>query len=192
MRKGLVSSRKRNDPEVKRILTMANKAADTTSSIQLLNGLDQGSDVDQRIGRKIRMIRLYGNLDSSVTAGTGVDQNIRLAIVLDRQANGNALVVTDVFEDAGPFSLPNLNYESRFKILWTALFPLNASAEAGSRKHISVSIPLGQHVFFNAGVAGTVADIVTNSLYLVVSGSEAAGATASVCTTNLRVLFTDE
>ena len=50
---------------------------------------------------------------------------------------------------------------------------------------------LNHPVTFNAGDAGTVADITTGSLYFLVVGSEAAGATAGTVSGRVRVRFDD-
>ena len=55
-----------------------------------------------------------------------------------------------------------------------------------------MSLPLdGRIVQYVFGATDTVADIVTNSLYMIVLGSEAAGTSAGTAIYNLRTRFVD-
>lgn len=132
------------------------------------------------------------NLTNSVTAATGVDQVQRVLVVRDKQPNGAALTFLGVLNSVSTTALTNMANSSRFDVLLDRAFPLNASAEPGSIRRWMVELPLGFRQSFNLGVAGTVADIVTNSLYLMLVGSEAAGVTAGSMAYTSRVLFTDE
>ena len=44
---------------------------------------------------------------------------------------------------------------------------------------------------YNAGVAGTIADIATNSLYLITIGQQNAGLTAGITLGTCRIRYTD-
>lgn len=132
------------------------------------------------------------NLTAAVTAGTGVDQIQRVLVVIDGQPNGVAPGVTDVLSSASPNALPNISYRKRFKILMDKTFFLNASGEAGSTRVFTGRVPVNSITYYNAGSAGTVADIATNSLYLITVGSQAAGATAGSLTGTVYTRFYDE
>jgi len=181
----------RPSAELKAVDTDVNLTMDTTGAIRLLNGVVPGVGFSQRIGRSISMRGLDLRLTASVVAGTGVDQIQRVLVVLDHQPNGAAPVITDILDAVSTESRPNLINAWRFTILQDTRFDLNASAEPGSKRAITEKICLGRSTHYNNGVAGTVADIVTNSLFLVFVGSEAAGATAGTVTGTSRVRFVD-
>jgi len=177
--------------EFKSIDTATNGVADATGFVQLLNGCAQGSDIGDRVGRQIMMKSIQAKLYSYVTPATGVDQVHRLMIVYDRQVNGSLPSIATILNTVTPYSMKNLNYRKRFKILMDKTFVLSASGEDSSQMYTEFYRKLRHPVEFNAGNAGTVADIITGSLYLVSVGNIGAGAPAGVVTGNLRVRYTD-
>jgi hypothetical protein len=178
-------------PEAKIVDVNANSAANNGGAILLLNGVQPGTALNQRVGRQIQMRSLKYHLTAAVTAATGVDQIHRVLIVLDAQPNGAALAVGDVL-DGGQSSQVNISNQKRFKILFDERIYLNASGEPDSARLIDGSIGINTIVQYNTGVAGTVADIATNSLYMITLGSEAAGATAGTVAGTVRCMFYDQ
>ena len=170
-----------------------NLAVSTGTSSWLLNGLAPGSSASQRIGQKVSVRSLEIRLYNQVTAGTGVDQLHRQLVVMDRQANGAPPAIANILSAADVAAPRNLEYRKRFKVLLDKTFTLNATAEPGSQKWRKYYIKFKRPIVveFNAGVAGTIADIVTNSLYIFNIGSQAAGATAGTVTGYIRMRYTD-
>ncbi len=164
-------------------------ACDTTGTISLLNGIAPGTAVNERLGRIVVLDKLKLLIQDQVTPATGVDQFHRLLVVADKQPNGAALAITDVLDSVSTVAMPNLANRARFRILYDDLHQLNATGEPFSQRTYSLSIPLNLRVVYNAGVAGTVADIATNSLYFITIGSVAAGATAGSTTYQSRTSF---
>jgi hypothetical protein len=179
------------NPEIKSVDVGQDFAVNTTGAIYLLNGLIPGVDYNDRIGRKVRVVGITINLRSYVQAGTGIDQGHRYIIFIDHQANGTAPSIEDLLMSVGPESQFNRDYEKAFSVLYDRRFILNASGEAGSNKEWLIDIPSRFITWYNTGTAGTVADIVTNALYLVAVGSIAAGDTDGSCSMRSRVFFTD-
>jgi len=177
--------------ELKAVDTFSNLATDTTGAILLVNGLVPGVGFSQRVGREVHVRHLHAEVTSLVTAGTGADQYHRVLLVQDRQPNGAAPAITDVLTAVSPNALPNLINQARFHIWEDRRVYLNASAEPSSGKVWSFDFPLSIRTHYNDGVAGTVADIVTNSLYVMVMGNLVAGVTAGVTTINVRVRYSD-
>ncbi len=189
---GANGSRGSSKPETKIIAVSSTMSSDTTGNIALLNGIQRGLDYHERLGRVIHMKSVTLKLFNYATAGTGVDQFQRVLVVLDKQSNGTALAIADVLTSAAVTSFDNLNYRERFVILHDSTIHCNATGEAGSQRFRKLTIGLGREVVFNSGNAGSVADIATNSLYLISIGSIAPGATAGSLQYATRVLFTDE
>ena len=181
--------------EIKSVTTGGSLVADTTGGIQLLNGIARGDDFTNRIGRSVSMNGLNVRIHNAVTGGNGVDQVHRVLVVLDRQPNGVALAATDVLESATVHAQYNRNNRLRFQVLYDRNFVLNASGEAGSQSYriIFIRRQIANYVqTFNAGNAGTIADISTNSIYLISLGNSAPGATAGSTTFSTRFYFKDK
>lgn len=178
-------------PESKVVDVNPALAATNGGAILLLNGVQPGTALNQRVGRQIQMRSLKYHLTAAVTSATGVDQIHRVLIVRDAQPNGAALAVADVL-DGGQSSQVNISNQMRFTILFDERFYLNASGEPDSARLIDGSIGMNTIVQYNTGVAGTVADIATNSLYMIVFGSEAAGVTAGTVAGTVRLKFYDQ
>jgi len=160
----------------------------------LLNGLAPGNSASQRVGMKVSIQSLELRIRNQVTAGTGVDQIHRLIVLQDQQANGIVPAALTDFLNAGNYQgLRNLAQRKRFRILKDYYFTLNATGEAGSQKCIHKYMKFRRPIIteFNAGVAGTIADISTNSLFFVCIGSIAPGATAGTSVGYIRIRYTD-
>lgn len=170
-------------------------ACDTTGTITLLNGIQEGAGFNNRIGRKVAMRSLH--IRGTVT-GTNVATTPGLAraiIVYDKQTNGAAPVwadvVTSVTQAAGAsstvFGHINLNNRDRFVVLmdWvqtmpgqTAVSGVNNAAPFPNACEMTINrfIKLKNlETQFNATAnPATVAQITTGSLYLLTFGSEPA------------------
>lgn len=138
--------RKAVDKEIKKVLykRIEPKGYDSSASAVLLgNGLStyiqnltplaQGTDINQRIGNKVRPISLHmrsifsGALNS--TAAGPYSTSVRMLIIQDSNDDGVVPVATDIFAASGN-TTSALNWENsvinhRFKVLLDKLFELN-------------------------------------------------------------------
>lgn len=164
----------------------------TTGSVELLNGLSQGSDNDNRLGRKIFMKYVEGIWKASSTLGSGVAQSCRILIVYDRQSNGAAPAITDVLTTNNSCALKDYDARDRFLILLDEFFDLpNFTGTEFKMQTGRFYRKIGMPTIFNSGNAGTVADIASGSLYLLTIGDVAAGATDGALTIKTRLHFVD-
>jgi len=149
----------------------------TPSAPLLLNGLAQGTDSTTRIGRKISMKSIQGHyvftsqLQASGLLPAGVLGGwVRLLIVYDMQTNGATPTVADILQNATSNALTsplNLNNRERFKVLvnkYRCIDPSNSQSAM-----IRFYKRLNHDVIFNAGNAGTVADIQTGGIFFVLA-----------------------
>lgn len=183
--------------EWKYVDTSLSQDFNVTPSMTLLNGLAPGTSASTRIGMKVdfRSIEMKGRL--LTTPGTGVEQVIRAMIVLDRQPNGVApTAITDILVGASTITPRNLANRKRFKILWDKILPMGAtSVSTGTptsrvlKLYKKFKKPITTE--YNTGVAGTIADISTNSLYFITYGSVAAGDTDVNGSLYFRLRFSD-
>lgn len=177
--------------EYKSIDSSTTLAANNGGNILLLNGLVKGDNLDQRCGRKIVMTSLAIRLSGNSTTATGACQAHRVLIVQDKAANGTALSITDVLDAITVYSHPNLNNRLRFNILHDFMVAVSAADDPQSWYVREFKMNMKIPVIYNSGNAGTIADIVTNSVYLIVMGTEAAGTTAGSVLARVRIRFAD-
>jgi len=180
-----------NQGEFKSVDVTATAAATTASAVTLLDGIARGDEINERIGREVTLRSIQISGVSYVTPATGIDQNHRVLIVYDRQTNAAALTAAQVLSAVSCYAPRNLENRKRFKILFDRTWHLNASAEPNSQRIFKFYRRLAHPVTFNAGDAGTVADIVTGSLYMVTLGSAAPGATSGEVLVSSRLRYTD-
>jgi len=153
--------------------------ANGTASVRaVLNALAPGSSASQRIGRTVEMKSIAYRVhmaSGATTVSTGkVPANCRMLIVYDGQTNGALPATTDVLDAAAVDSLLNLSNRDRFRVLkehrWRiSSQDLNLSAVPSSILFTGyIKIPKAyQKTTYNAGVAGSVADIVTGGLFVI-------------------------
>jgi len=177
---------------MKSIVVAGTPAANTGGSLTLLNVPVRGTTENNRIGSKIAIKRLALRGFCAATPATGVDQVHRVVLVKDLACEGAAPAIGDILSTINTYSFPVGETAWRFTILWDRTFDLNASAESGTIRSFSVDLPLSFTEFFNPSTAGTIADVQSGALWLIVIGSSAAGATAGSVNFNTLVEFLDE
>lgn len=185
--------------EFKFLDTTVSSDMNTTAILLLLNGMQYGNTAITRIGMKINIKSLEMRLLLRPTVTTGVENHCRWTLILDRQPNGAApAAVTDILTAQSNTGMHNLANRKRFKILRDQSFTLGsvvAGASTGMptarNEHVYIKFRKGLVTEYNTGNAGTVADISTNSLYLMYFGSEVAGNTDVACNGLVRIRYTD-
>lgn len=185
-------------PEIKFVETGVSVQPANTGAVLLLNGCTLGTDaLTNRIGRKIQMTSVDYLLNFAAstadlgTAGTyaeGTD-TLKLSLVYDKQSNGAAPTYADIYQSANPFSHRNINYLDRFIVLSEELVAISAAGPNGvcTKKYIRMK----HDVRFNAGNAGTVADITSGALYLVYGDSNSAGTQQATLLGQVRCRYRD-
>ena len=102
-----------NPGELKSVDTTVNLSCDTTSAVQLLNGIARGDEISERNGRQVTLKSIEMRCKCRVTAGTGVDQQQRIIVVYDRQTNAAACGVGDVLSSVNLLYPRNLENRRR-------------------------------------------------------------------------------
>lgn len=136
-----------------------------TGTLTLLNGIAPGTSEITRLGRKITMKSHLMRVNISVAPTTTGTTNLRLIVFYDRQANAAAPAATQVLTTDDISSGMNLGNAKRFVVIHDAykecLSPTGGPTTITWNLYKKFNLP----VQFNAGVAGTVADIQTGSVY---------------------------
>jgi len=139
------------------------------TGITELNDIQQGATVYERIGVKVlmRSIRFRCTLTANASPCLAI---VRLAVVYDRQPNGAAPAIGDVFVDcngAGGTALStgvNITNKNRFTVLRDQMITIDS---AGSLSHdVDWFIPCRLQTEFKASGA-TIGDISTGSILLI-------------------------
>lgn len=186
---------------------VAGTMADPTSTINLgsaavatplcLFAPTVGAGLNQRIGRKVKMMKVKLNGQISVAAqaaqaAADAPCQIRLMLVMDKQSNAAQMTGAQLMNDGGAAqttlnSFQNPNNFGRFRVLKERRFTVGDLNLVGSPTTADV-VQAGQvykwkmnmtfkkpvQVNFNATNGGTVADLIDNSLHIVVATSSAA------------------
>lgn len=155
-------------------------------TMQCLNGLVQNSTESGRIGRRVQIHSIHirgffntlANLSNAVPQGSHL---VRVLLVLDTQTNGAqgpANLIMDTTGAQDLFAFRNLEYTTRFKVLWDRQMMITSpqGAEGASASHYcalglkgfkinkTFKTPIGV-TYSDAG--GTVAAVTDNSLHII-------------------------
>lgn len=184
-----------NQEEWKNIDASTSDAAIVVGGVFLLNGIAPGDGYQNRDGRQITMqsIQLKFRAESDSTAtGTNSRNAVRFLLAIDKQSNGAAPAVGDILDLTSVSAIDamrNLNNRKRFKILMDRRYEMSTVGPANMVDEFYLKRTNLQEVTFNAGTAGTVADIVTGSLYILYCSDTTT--TPPTIVLNSRVRFTE-
>ena len=139
---------------------------------QLINGLSQGSGAGNRQGQQLKStnINLRGKLSCNAGASAGASQ-ARIMLVHDRQPNGATFAIVDLLENGQVWSFRTMGYRKRFKVLADKSYQMVLNT-ANEEHIVDLSAQLDLHTMYNTGNTGTITDIDTGSLYLIVMSDE--------------------
>ncbi len=158
----------------------------TTPLIAVLNSISTGDQFNTRDGRKVRWKSVQVNLEITMHA-TPINDMVRIMIVIDKQPNEIGLVIGDLLDTTTICSFRNLDQRKRFVILRDDVITL--SVGGGTVKYWNYYRKIDMITIYDDSDAGTIADISTNAMWLVMFSTEATnGPTVSRCT---RMRFID-
>jgi len=164
--------------------TMNGFGADNlTGTAALLCNPVLGSDMNQRIGRKIIMKSIYIRGCIKRTPSINMVNAIvgpylgRMILVYDQQPNGAAIAASDVLDNVDSWSHLKLDNRDRFKILYDKEFALDSwwldAPTAGNWNRDTQAIKkykkLNLEVIFSSST-GTIGDIQSGALWLIFVG----------------------
>ena len=171
-------------------VTQASTASVSAGALTLLTGCATGDGPSNREGTQIYVKSIQVRARIEFNSGDASAGAIRMVLVQDKQSNGAAPNVSDIYSIPvlGPIdALRNLNGRKRFKILSDNTWIVSQNGTPGYQYDIYLKKPIT--VQYNAGNTGTVADISTNALYLLVCSDQAAN--GPYCAFYSRVRYTE-
>jgi len=170
----------------------------TAPTVQLINGVARGDDINERIGRQITMrsVQVSAVLVPNVTQASQVPSCVRMMIVYDRQANAAAPTLASVLVmhnvTSAIVGIRNLEFRERFQVIKDDIISLPGSSSTAYQdgpRIWKVYLPVNLVTTFNSGDAGDIADIATGSLYLFMFSNVSAG--QPYCAWTSRVRYAD-
>lgn len=134
-----------------------------------MNGLQPGTGATQRIGKRALFKNVLLRMGIGVPTNTGatpLNGYVRIMMICDKQSNAAAPTVAGILQAVAAISPINMDNRDRFMVLYdyqTTIDQLGARAGTAVKKFRRLNIVTS----YNAGAAGTVADIATNAIYLL-------------------------
>lgn len=173
---GLYSRRGREELKVIDT-TQTTTAAPTAGTVILLNGVAQGTDYTNRIGRKviIKSLLMRYTLVPNTSSNTPAGDCVRLLIVYDAQCNSATPAIGDILQNSAFNDPINLNNRDRFKVLSDKYVGMGAcqyaagtlTAGAPFAKQVKVYKRMGLEQIFS-GTGATSGSISTGGLFLII------------------------
>lgn len=162
----------------------------STGVVTLLNGTTQGTTALTRLGRRCTFKSLYvrGFIQMAPTS-TGATP-IRILVVQDKQANAVAPVATDILNVDGIAGVNNLSNSRRFVTLMDHTIDC-VGTQGPQATLVNLYKKLGVVTEYNAGSAGTIGDIQSNSIYALIYTTTGVGVAALSQGLQCRVRFSD-
>lgn len=196
----LASLPMRARPGELKVIDTANAAyvCDTTGTVTLLNGVATGTDLTDRIGRKIfmRAVQVRGLVQP---VDNTIGQTLaRVMVVYDKQPTGGTPAITDILTASRSEAFNNLNNRDRFVVVFDAKFPIGGISDVATQAvssspntHVLDEYRRLNHEVIFSGTGATAASISSGALWLITIGNQAAGAGGSFVG-NVRVRFNDQ
>lgn len=167
----------------------------TTGTFVLMNGCAPGDGASNRDGRQITIqsiqVKIRIECDAA-GAGANAGTTGRCLVFIDKQANAAVPAIGDLLDlsTAGfADAFRNLNNRKRFKILMDRRYPVSIFGPGEIADEFYMKRNGLCETVFNAGTAGTIADITSGSVYIVY-GSDTV-VTPPTMVVNGRVRFTE-
>ncbi len=136
----------------------------TTATFTLLNGTSQGDGVSNRTGQSIKVVKI--DLNVLVKGNqSGTSQAGRILVVMDKQPNAAIFAIGDLLNATTVTSMFTIGGQKRFAVLLDEVYAININGTF--TYYYRGVVKCASHVEYNTGNAGTVADINSNSIYLL-------------------------
>lgn len=162
------------------------------SAALLLNGMAPGSDASSRIGRRVTIKSLLIRY-AFMGASTGTwGSPMRILVVYDKQSNAAAPAITDILLTDDYSSCNNLSNRDRFVTIFDNI--TGGCGGGGGEPSTASGVlykRLNFETMFNAGSAGTIADITSGAIYMFVATTNRVTVAGHTQATRIRLRYTD-
>lgn len=176
------------------VTTMAinNVTFSPISASLLLNGLVPDSTASGRIGRKVNIKSIYVRGTFQMAASSTGSGQCRMLLFWDKQANGALCSVTDVLATDAFTAVNNISNTDRFMTISDQIInPITVATAGPSQVAFQIYKKVNLSTQFNAGTAGTIADISSGALYVMFAQSGAVAVAAPTVVGTVRIRYSD-
>jgi len=162
----------------------------TLNGATLVNGLVPDSTASGRIGRRvvIKSLLIRGFVKMAPTSVGGTPT--RMLVIYDKQANATLPAMTDVLTTNEFFGVNNISNRDRFTILMDQYVDPVGTGTAFCQPfkfYKTCALP----VQYNAGVAGTIGDITSGSLFVVFAPTDGVTVAQAPVVCQVRIRYAD-
>ena len=180
--------------EFKESNTQVDENVGTGWSLQLLNGLQKGTDNTNRVGDSIKVKSIEVKSGAYLTSSfSGLYQRVRRIIFIDLQPNAGTPSQSALLENAlsdWTYAFKNLDNKKRFVILKDDVVTMSPNTNA------AISFPdyyykMNMHTAYDSSNVGDVTDISTNAIYIAFMSNSASGAQDPSVLSNQRIRYID-
>lgn len=164
-----------------------------------LNGIANGTDITQRIGRKaiMRHIIIRFRVFNSINTDQNFFPMYRISLIYDRQCNGSSPTTADVFDLTGNpnaiLGCLNLNNRERFTMLRDEIKLVDAKFVNSNASHYDLfewKMYCNLETVFK-GTSSAISDIATGGLFLCCISSMSNTFKSQLNFLQWRIRFTD-
>ncbi len=155
--------------EFKHRIGSGNNLATNTGVFLLNNGIGQGDDNTERVGRSIKLTSLLCRFHLTINA-LATNTLVRMIIFWDRQSNGATPATTDILESANVLSGLNKDQGKRFYVI----FDRSVTLDATLRSSVAIKCykKLHRHTEF-ISTASDITGISSNAMWFFILSNEA-------------------
>jgi hypothetical protein len=140
-------------------------ASTSTASFVLLNGLTTGDGNSNRTGQSIKGDGI--DLKFVITGNAAATPLLqRVLVVMDKQPNAAIFAIGDLLNATTATSMYTVGNQLRFNVLFDESYTMVPASDSYCQVR-AIKINANAHTEYNTNNAGTIADIVTNSIYLI-------------------------
>ncbi len=164
---------------------VASTTITTTPLISNINGLATGDQFNTRDGRVVRWKSVEVMLNISMHT-TPIEDSIRIMVVIDKQPNEIVMVIGDLLTATTMQGLKNLDGRRRFIILKDTT--LDVSVGKGTNITWKWYKKIDMKSIYDDSDAGSIVDLTTNAMYLVLFGTEATNGMTVGRSTRMRFI----
>lgn len=180
--KGLINT------EFKTLDTYATSNPTTGGTFLLLNGITRGTDYNNRDGRSIR-IKSYASNMRFIANASASHTTVRVIVFVDKQPNAGLPSTGSLLDNSFGAPLTEqfraLDYRRRYTVLQDYRVTINPDyPEKSVRKYRK----LDMKTIFDNTDSGTISDITTNSLYMLIVSDEAVNTPTVIVNSRLRFI----
>lgn len=176
--------------ELKNVDTFGTYSCPLTSSFGsgvLLNGIAQGTNTSERIGRNVRFRNL--SIRMKTVANTTNYGQVRYAVVYDRQSNGTTPIASDIWNQGDFLSHARLANAERFVMVVDEICDSQQSTNTpiSSKRYVKLALDT-----MYGSIGNTAAAINTGSFWLfMANNADSTIGVASTANYEARLRYTD-